>query len=156
MPAIVSSPSILGRISPYVNLSGLSLTINGNGATYVQGAGNGLPFDLAAFLSTSLVNDMPYLNPGDVLALFIPSISSTGDYLTGLLTLGTPTYTAVSGSGYGSQSGLPAPMSVQPDNTLTTFPCNIRLFNGTTEFAAGACSEIFTIMLFVVRGGVNA
>jgi len=94
MAAIVSSPSVLGRISPYVNLSGLSLQINGNGATYVQGAGNGLPFDLAAFLSASLVNDMPYLNPGDVLAIFIPSISSTGDYLTGLLTLGTPTYAA--------------------------------------------------------------
>jgi hypothetical protein len=155
MAAIVSSPAVAGRISPYVFLSGILCTINGNGATYATATG-GLPFDLAAFLSSALQNDAPYLNPGDVIALAIPSVSSTGKYLTAILALGTPTYTAAVGSGYGSAAGVPAPMSVQPDNTLTTFPCTIRLYNGTTEFADGACSETFTIMLLISRNGVNA
>lgn len=155
MSAIVSAPVVAGRKVPFVNLSGALCTVNGNGATYATASG-GLPFDLASFLAQLGVNDYPYVNPGDVVPIVIPSISSTGKYLTGILTLGTPTYTAAVGSGYGSAAGLPAPMSVQPDNTLTTFPCTIRLYNGTTEFADGACSETFTVMLIIMRDGVNA
>jgi hypothetical protein len=155
MAATVSSPAVAGRIAVYSNLSAIILTINANGATYVQGSGNGLPFDLAAALSGYLVNDEPYLNPGDVLTVW-PSAVTSGGYTTGQVALGTPVLTAVSGSGYGSAAGLPPPMSVQPDNTLTTFPCNIRLWNGTSEFGAGACSEIFTILVLIARGGVNA
>lgn len=155
MAAIVSAPAISGRKSPFVNLSGAKCTIDANGAAYATASG-GLPFDLATFFTQLGVNDYPYVNPGDLLSIPIPSVSSTGKYLTAILTPGTPTYTAVSGSGYGSAAGLPAPMSVQPDNTLTTFPCTIRLYNGTTEIIDGPCSEVFSIMLLIMRDGVNA
>jgi len=155
MAAIVSAPLNFGRIAVLANPAVLLVTINANGATYATASG-GLPIDLATLLASAGINDMPYINPGDVTNLVIPAVSSTGKYLTALLSVGTPTYTAVSGSGYGSAAGLPAPMSVQPDNTLTTCPATIRLYNGTTEFADGACSETFTIGLLIARGGVNA
>ncbi len=155
MAALVSSPVTFGRIAVLANPSILICTVDANGATYATATG-GLPIDLATLLASAGVNDMPYINPGDVTNLIIPTASATGHYLTALLVIGTPTYTAAVGSGYGSAAGVPAPMSVQPDNTLTTCPATIRLYNGTTEFADGACTQTFTIGLLIARGGVNA
>jgi hypothetical protein len=39
--------------------------------------------------------------------------------------------------------------------TSTTLPCTLQLWNGTTEFADGACSQVIDGLLFVARGGAN-
>lgn len=157
MAATVSSASPYGRIAVFGNRSEINVTVSGAGATYATASG-GLPFDLAGALNEGLVNDQPYLNPGDIVPGSVEGqVSTPGKYLPSDFAIGTSTFTTGSGSGYGSQSGLPAPMSVQPYYTgVATCPCTIRLWNGTTEFSDGACSEIFNLTVVIARGGVNA
>jgi hypothetical protein len=39
--------------------------------------------------------------------------------------------------------------------TSTTIPCTIKLWNGTTQFADGACTQILDGFIVIQRGGTN-
>lgn len=157
MAATISAPQNFGRIAVYGNVSGILIQVTAAGTAY-SSAGGGLPFDIASALNANLVNDEPYLNPGDIVpAASTGQASTPGKYEPSDFAVGTYTFTTGSGSGYGSAAGLPPPMSVQPYYTgVATCPCTIRLFNGATEFADGACNEVFNLFIPIARGGVNA
>lgn len=146
MAAIVSSNATTQRV-PFglPSPSMIPLKIDGNGATYATATG-GLPFDISALLNALAPTQEVTINPGDVIGAF--GVSG-GRYLAFGLAVGTATYnTTADISGNAGQPG-------SNKTTLATLPCTIRLTNGTTEFADGACSEVITGWLWVNRGGKN-
>ena len=156
-----------GRIAVYTDVAVLQVTVVLTAVTY-SSAGGGAPFDLTTSLQPGIPNDLPYINPGDVVCM-IPIGASTNGYLPMNFALGTPTYTADVGSGYASAAGLPAAGTSQGflnQNTLATCPATIRLWgchgNASTypaqaliEAADGAVTDTFTALLFIARGGYN-
>lgn len=150
----------LGRNAVVATLSAISVTVNGNGASYATASG-GLPIDLATVLNTANPNDSEnIIQPADIVGI-MPAIS-TNKFLACNLVIGTPTQQNAVGSGYASASGLPAPMTVRPDYTWATVPATIRLYaTGASsnaafgEFADGANSDTVTFLLLYTRGGSN-
>lgn len=146
MAAIVASNSATQRIPSGLPMPAMiPLTINGNGATYATATG-GLPFDPSALLNAIAPTEQIRINPGDIIGLY--GVTG-GRYLAFGLAVGTATYNTTSDiSGNAGQPGT-------NKTTLATLPCTVRLTNGTTEFADGACSETITGWLWVYRGGQN-
>lgn len=150
----------LGRNAVIATLSAISVTINGNGATYATASG-GLPIDLAAVLNNAQPNDSEnIIQPADILGI-IPAMS-TNKFLAMNLVIGTPAQLTAVGSGYGSAPGLPPPMTVRPDYIWATVPATIRLFGTGAannaafgEFADGANTDSVTFDLLYARGGSN-
>lgn len=164
--AATSTIGNYGRIAVMGNVSAILCTYNANSAVYAAASG-GLPIDLTGPLTQGQQNnDQTYINPGDVVGIIPLGLSTNGFLPTGLV-VGTPTYTAQVGSGYGSAAGLPPAGSSQgsdTDNTLTTCPATIRLVgigaavtnhSALGEVADGANTDVFTFILLVARGGVN-
>jgi len=144
----------LGRNTVIATISAISVTVAGNGATYTTATG-GLPFDLATVLNTAQPNDSEdIIQPADIIGIMSIGASTNG-YQPGNLAIGTATQNTAVGSGYGSASGLPAPMTVRSDYTWATVPCTLRLWNGDTEFGNGANSDTVTFLLLYARGGAN-
>lgn len=88
-------------------------------------ASGGLPFDLFTILGSS----SPFsatINPKDIVGF-----------------VGT------------SAAGWVAAQFAVGTTTSTTCPCTMKLWNGTTQFSDGACTQIVTGLLFVQRGGAN-
>ena len=144
MATIVSSNATFRIAGPQPNLTVIPITIAGNATAYVQGAGNGLPFDIAALLNSVAQPELFSLNPNDVIGIY--AMDALGNYalMGSLITNGAPTYNQQQG------------MSVQSANTtLITAPYLVRIFAGTTELAAGAYNGTLTGFLFLQRGGHN-
>jgi hypothetical protein len=150
----------LGRNTVIATVSAISVTVNGNGASYATASG-GLPIDLAAVLNNAQPNDSEnIIQPADIIGI-MPAIS-TNKFLAVNLVIGTPTQQTAVGSGYGSAAGLPAPMTVRPDYIWATVPATIRFYaTGASsnaafgEFADGANSDAVTFLLLYARGGSN-
>ena len=93
-------------------------------------------------------------NPNDIVGA-VPYQMSTNKYLPLNFVLGTPTYTNVP---WQSDNGVSATPGI-----LATCPCTIRLW-GTgasnaaafAEVADGANSDVFNILLFILRNGANS
>lgn len=94
-------------------------------ATVYATATGGLPLDLFAFLASIGPMEAP-VNYRDIVGF----IGTTNlGYVAGQFALGTP--------------------------TSTTLPVTVRLWNGATESAEAANSQVITGWLLVARGGAN-
>lgn len=153
MAAIVSN-NYTGRIPMGLpQPSFLPVTINGNGVTYVQGAGNGLPFDITTLLNGAVPPEEVTINPADVIGIYAQD--ANGNYATnGSLivggTAGSVTYnTTADITGLAGQPG-------SNRTTLSACPCLVRIFaSGGTELAGGAYSGVLNGYLMILRGGKN-
>lgn len=85
----------------------------------------GLPFDLFAVLAAASPM-WGSINYKDILGFI--GVGGTG-YTAGTFAIGTA--------------------------TSTTLPCTFKLWNGTTQFSDGACSEVVKGFLLVARSGAN-
>jgi len=115
-----------GRAGSLLTLSAIPVTIDANGATYTAASG-GLPVDLYGAVS--------------VAGPFSAPIKST-DILGVIL---------ISAAGYVVPPGTFAIGSV----TSSSIPVTFKLFNGTTQFSDGACTQVMTGWVLVARGGSN-
>jgi hypothetical protein len=88
-------------------------------------ASGGLPFDLFAILAAASPFSAP-INYKDIVGF--TGISRAG-YVAGQFAIGTP--------------------------TSTTLPCTMKLWNGTTQFTDGACTQIIDGFLKIAVGGAN-
>lgn len=156
MAAATTGIGTEGRIAVFGDLAGIIVTITASSTTYATATG-GLPFDL-----TGVLNDLaggapfsqPYINPADVIGCFALQATATGKYWATALVVNPANATYTNPAGWPFAGGTAG--SIQPSQQLLTCPATIRLYNGTTEFADGACSEVITIMLLIARGGTNA
>jgi hypothetical protein len=145
--ATVSSASVFRIAGPQPNISFVPITITGNATTYVQGAGNGLPFDLTPVLNGIANFELFSINPADVIGLIADDLSHNQTLQGSLIVGGT-----AGAITYNQQQG----MSVQSANTtLLTCPCLVRIFGGTSELAAGAYNGTLTGFLVIQKGGHN-
>jgi hypothetical protein len=145
--ALVASAAVSRIAGPQPNVSLVPITITGVSTVYVQGVGNGLPFDLTPVLNGIAFPELFSVNPADVIGLIADDATHNQALLGSLIvggTAGAITYTQQQG------------MSVQSANTtLLTCPCLVRIFGGTTELAAGAYSGVLTGFLVIQKGGHN-
>ncbi len=148
MAATVTTNTV-GRVSQMATLSAISVTISAASVSYATSLG-GLAIDLASALINSGPQDYTP-NPSDIIGFLPIGLSTLGFIPTGL-TVGTPTYTAVSGAST-QNSGLGA---------LSTCPAYIRLAgsNATSsakllEIVDGVTTDSFTGLIVLARGGHN-
>jgi hypothetical protein len=150
MAATTQSVASFGRIAVGADPSFIQVTVVASATTYTSASG-GLPIDLTIPLTQAAPFSMAYINPADVVGLSVEGVSSTGKYMPAALVIGTPIYTNPATYPFAGGSST----NVRPDLQLATCPATIRLYNGTTEFADGACSETVTFYLVYARGGQN-
>lgn len=146
--AIVSSNATQRVSGGMPAIAFVPITIAGNGATYTQGAGNGLPFDISGLLNLVVPPELVNINPADVLGLI--ATDASGNYVTYgsfSVTTASITYNTITN----------ASMNVQSANsTLSACPCLVRIWTpNNAELAGGAYSGTLTGWLVVQRGGKN-
>jgi len=139
----------------------VAITVTASSTTYATASG-GLPFDLTTALQTASAGMIPSgqapnyvqtINVADILGVVLSSLS-TNKFMPLNFAVGTPTYTAVP---WQSDNGVAATPGI-----LATLPCTIRLWGSGSgsglafaEFADGANSDSFTMLLQINRNGAN-
>ena len=149
MATIVSSNSATQRIpggEPVYAM--VPITIAGNGVSYTQGGGNGLPFDIGPLLNSLVQPPGVTVNPNDIVGL-IAADASNNQVLLSSLTVGTAVYNTT--PDITGLAGTPG----GKNTTLSSLPCTARIFGGTSELASGAYNGTLTGWLLVARGGKN-
>lgn len=133
--AATVSPSSFGRVTTFGNMSAVKVSIDANSVSYATSLG-GLLVDLYSALSAA-GPQWGAPNGNDVVGIVPLGLTSPGKFLiTGKFTMGTVTSTAI-----------PAYIQIGATGTAASA--------GLAEIADGACTQTFSALVILARGGTN-